>query len=62
MGFDGDVAVAPIRDTWGDVDGHLTRWSCCDLDRVYLENAWVVSVNLRVCCPFLWRWRSRITG
>jgi len=32
-----DAGEAPIHYTYHYVDGHLTRWSCADLDQVYLE-------------------------
>jgi hypothetical protein len=35
--LDSDVGEAPIHYKWGYVDGHLTRWTCRDLDEVYLE-------------------------
>jgi len=34
---DGDDGEAPIHYKWAYVDGHLTRWTCRDLDEVYLE-------------------------
>jgi hypothetical protein len=32
-----DAGEAPIHYKYRYVDGHLTRWSCADLDQVYLE-------------------------
>jgi hypothetical protein len=32
-----DAGEAPIHYKWAYLDGHLTRWRCVDLDRVYLE-------------------------
>ena len=32
-----DAGEAPIHYKYHYVDGHLTRWSCADLDQVYLE-------------------------
>jgi len=32
-----DAGEAPIHYKYHYVDGHLTRWSCADLDEVYLE-------------------------
>ena len=34
---DKDAGEAPIHYKWASLDGHLTRWSCTDLDEVYLE-------------------------
>ena len=34
---DKDAGEAPIHYKWAFLDGHLTRWSCADLDEVYLE-------------------------
>lgn len=35
--LDSDAGEAPIHYKWAYLDGHLTRWRCVDLDRVYLE-------------------------
>ena len=32
-----DAGEAPIHYKWAYLDGHLTRWTCDDLDEVYLE-------------------------
>ena len=32
-----DAGEAPIHYKWAYLDGHLTRWTCADLDEVYLE-------------------------
>jgi hypothetical protein len=32
-----DVGEAPIHYKWAYLDGHLNRWTCDDLDEVYLE-------------------------
>ena len=34
---DKDAGEAPIHYKWAYLDGHLTRWTCEDLDEVYLE-------------------------
>jgi hypothetical protein len=33
----GDAGEAAIHYKWAYVDGHLTRWTCPDLDEIYLE-------------------------
>ena len=35
--LEADPCEAPIHYKWGYLDGHLTRWTCRDLDEVYLE-------------------------
>jgi hypothetical protein len=35
--IEGEGAEAPIHYKWGYLDGHLTCWTCDDLDEVYLE-------------------------
>ena len=35
--LDTDAGEAPVHYKYHYVDGHLTRWSCADLDQVYLE-------------------------
>jgi hypothetical protein len=32
-----DAGEAPIHYKWAYLDGHLTSWTCADLDEVYLE-------------------------
>jgi hypothetical protein len=32
-----DAGEAPIHYKWACLDGHLTSWTCADLDEVYLE-------------------------
>lgn len=32
-----DAGEAPVHYKYHDLDGHLTRWTCADLDEVYLE-------------------------
>jgi hypothetical protein len=34
---DNDVTESPIHYKWAYMDGDLTRWSCRDLDELYLE-------------------------
>jgi hypothetical protein len=34
---DKDAGEAPIHYKWAYLDGHLTSWTCADLDEVYLE-------------------------
>jgi len=34
---DKDAGEAPIHYKWAYLDGHLTSWTCSDLDEVYLE-------------------------
>jgi hypothetical protein len=34
---DPEAPESPLHYKWGYLDGHLTRWSCADLDEVYLE-------------------------
>jgi hypothetical protein len=37
LDVDPEAPESPLHYKWGYLDGHLTRWTCADLDEVYLE-------------------------